>query len=115
MARTNLVRLLLDFRDGLVDGLAAGVAFLKVMPMGDFFLAHLPAEQNRLAIDDAWKVEQAHVEIFYLNAGGVDFGDYIFDSLSSFFAFGSAHRDLADFNQQAAGKEYALCELLKLR
>src|SRR5947209_11580465 len=102
------IRLFLEVCDSCIDGLAAGVPFLQIVPMRDLFFTHLPAEQNCLTFDDAREVEQTHIEILYLNAGGVDFGYRILNALNGFVAFGAAAGGFADLNQQAAGKEYPL-------
>src|SRR5690242_17719905 len=67
----NLIRLLLYFCDAFIDRLPASVAFFEIVPMSNLFLSHLPAEQNRLAVNYARKIEQTQVQIFHLNAGRI--------------------------------------------
>jgi hypothetical protein len=65
----------------LIYRLAALKAGFYCMPVFYSGLAHSPAEQHHLAIEVAGKVEQAGVEILYLNADGIDLGYALADAL----------------------------------
>src|SRR5215470_586850 len=88
--------------DSFVDGFAAGESFFGRMPVGDFFLAKLPAEQNDFTVDAAGKVEQADIDVFDLYAGGVNLGDRVFGALHRALALGAAARDSYYVHQRSA-------------
>jgi hypothetical protein len=72
---------LLLFQDVLVDGFAAAESFLHGMPVSDFLFAELPAQEDDAVFDYAGEVEQAHVEVFHLHTGGIDFAQRVLDLL----------------------------------
>src|ERR1051326_8515685 len=93
--------------DALVDGLASGEAFLRAVPVRDFFLAGLPAQQYDFAIDLAGKIEQADIEVLHLHAGGGDLGHGVARALRRLLALGLAPQHLYDVHFQPAGQEDA--------
>ena len=105
--------LFVGFCNAVVDGLAAGEAFFGAVPMSDGRLALLPAKQNDFAFDLAGEIEQSDVEVFDLDAGGVDFGEGIFNAADRLFAFGFAPRPLHDIQHGAAVEKHAMRQVLK--
>jgi hypothetical protein len=96
--------------DAFVDGLASGEAFFGAMPVGDFFFSEFPTQQDDFAFDFAGEVEESDVEVFDLHAGGVNFGDGIFDALQRFLALGLTAGELRDVDECSAIEEDAVPE-----
>ena len=99
-------------RDPLVDGLASGKALLHAMPVSDSFFSQLPAEQNGLPINFTGKIKQADIEIFHLNADGIDFRKSIFHALFGLGTFGFFARKRNDIEEQSARQENAMLQRL---
>src|SRR5258705_12056520 len=93
--------------NALVDQLAPGEAFVGAVPVRDLFLAELPAEQDGFAIHHAGEIEQADVEVFDLDADGVDLVNGVFHALEGFIAFGATAGIVGDVNEEASGEEKA--------
>src|SRR5215469_4128397 len=74
-----LIRLFAFFaaEDSLVNRLAAFEALFQAVPVLDLLFAVAPAKQDHLILESAGEIEQADLQIFYLHADGVDFGDGI--------------------------------------
>ena len=83
------------------------------MPVGDSLLAQFPAQQHRLAVDHAGKIEQADVEILYLYADGIDLGDRVLHALNCLLAFGFASCQVDNVEESAAVEEDAMYDLLQ--
>jgi hypothetical protein len=96
----------------LVDGLAAGEAFFCAVPVSDGGFAHPPAEQDYATFDFAGKVEQAYIEIFDLDADGVDLGEGVFGALFCLGAFGLAAGDGDYVDVRATVEKDAVIERL---
>jgi len=109
----NLLVCLFCFDDLFVDGLAAGEAFGGVVPVGDSVLSQFPAEQHDLAVNFAGEVEQSDIEIFHLDAGGIDLGEGVFHPRDSFFALRLAASHVDNIDQQAALQKHAVREFLE--
>jgi len=80
--------------------------------MSNGFLAHLPAEQNDAAFHLAREIEQANVEVFYLDADGIDFSESIFGPLFGLGALGLAAGNGYHVNVRAAVQKDAVIERL---
>src|ERR1700757_185302 len=98
--------LLLFALEAIVDGLASGKAVFHGVPEVDTVLAKFPAEQHDLAVDFAGKIEQACVEIFNLNANGIDLGDGVLRGLKMRFKRGTLTAHAGDVNEEPAGEKY---------
>src|SRR5205807_6852518 len=81
---------------------------------GDGFLAKFPAQQNNLAVHAAGKIEQSNVEIFYLNAGSIDFRHRVFHALHGLLPLRLASRQTDNVQQSAAVEKHLVSCLLKL-
>lgn len=108
-----LVRLL-GPGNSFVDGLAAGETFVRAVPVRDGVFAHLPAEQDDSALDLAGEIEQADVDVFHLDADGIDFGKCVFGALFGLGALGLAARDGNHVDVSATVEEDAMIESLHL-
>ena len=82
--------------------------------MGNRLLAQFPAEQYRASIDYARKIEQADVEVFDLNADGIDLGKGILYPLYGLLALGLASGEMHDVQERATIKEDAMGNFLQL-
>jgi hypothetical protein len=102
-------------RNAFVDGLTARKSFFRAVPVGDGVLAHLPAQQDHAAFDFTGEIKQADIQIFDLNADGVDFGESIFGALFGLGALGLAAGDGNHVDAGSAVEEDALIERLHLR
>lgn len=100
--------------DAFIDGLAAGEAFVGAVPVGDGVFSRPPAEQDDAAFDFAGKIEQADVDIFDLDADGIDFGESVFGALLGLGALGLAAGDGYYIDVSAAVEEDAVIERLHL-
>jgi len=98
----------------IIQRLAAAEAGLDGVPMGDFVFTHFPAEEHDFAVDLTGKIKQADVEVFDLNADGVDFLDGIFGTLDMGIQFGALTADFGDIDVHSATHEDALAEALQL-
>ena len=96
--------------DAFVDGLASSEAFFSAVPVRDFLFSEFPAQQNNFAFDFAGEVEESDVEVFDLNAGGVDFGDGILHALQCLLAFSFAAGELRYVHECSAIQEDAVAE-----
>lgn len=101
-------------RDPLVNRLAPGKAFLHAMPMGNRFLAKLPAEQDGLSFDLAGKIEQPDIKILDLHSDGIDFGERIFEVLFGFYPFGLAAGQRENVEKHSTIQENAVMQRLLL-
>jgi hypothetical protein len=95
-----------------VDGLTAGESFFGAMPVGDGSFAHLPAEKDYAAFHLARKIQQSGIDIFDLNADGVDFRQCIFGALLGFGALGFAAGNGDDIDASATVEKNAVSESL---
>ncbi len=82
--------------------------------MGNGVLAQFPAQQEDLALDLAGKIEQSDVKIFHLHAGGVDFGEGVFDAANRPLALGLAARQMDHIQHHAAVEKNTVRRLLQL-
>ena len=83
------------------------------MPVGDSMLSQFPAEQHDLAVNFAGEVEQSDIEVFYLDAGGIDLGEGVFHTRDGFFALRLAASHVDNIDQQAASQKHAVREFLE--
>jgi len=104
---------LFRFDDLFVDGLAAGEAFGSVVPVCDSVLPQFPAEEHDLAFNFAGEVEQSDIQIFHLDAGGIDLGEGVFHTRDSLFALCLAASHVDHIDQQAALQKHAVGEFLE--
>ena len=99
----------------LIERLAPAKSRLDRMPVIDAQFAHLPAQQNNLAIDHAWKIEQPRVQIFHLHANGIDLGDSVFRLLYQLLNLRPLAHHCDPIHLHAAGEKDAMPQLLQLR
>src|SRR5258708_36239461 len=55
--------------------------FFRAVPVRDRSITHFPAEQYDLAFDNEGEIQQADIDIFHLDANGIDFRESILGPL----------------------------------
>jgi hypothetical protein len=83
--------------------------------MSNGLFAHLPAEQDDAAFDLTGEIEQADVDVFHLDADGVDFREGIFGALFCLDALGFAAGDRNNVDVSASVEKDAMMQSLHLR
>jgi len=98
----------------LVDGAASGVALFGAVIVGDGGFAHLPAEEDNVAIDAAGEIEETDLEILDLDSDGVDFGESVFGDPDGLFARGLAGSTGANIYEHSSVEKDALAQFAEL-
>jgi hypothetical protein len=101
-------------RDAFVNEFAAGESLICSVPVGDGWFAHFPAEQNSSAFHLAGKIQQADVDVFDLNADGIDFGKSVLSTLFGLGALGFAAGDGDYIDMRTTVEKDAMAEFLHL-
>src|ERR1700687_605276 len=83
--------------------------------MRDHGLAQFPTQQENLTLHFAGEIEQSDVEIFYLHAGRVNFGESILDAPNRLLALRLAPRQMDHIQHHAAVQKNTMRGLLQLR
>jgi hypothetical protein len=99
--------------NSLVDQFAAGESFAGAMPVRDSCLAQLPAEQHRVSINFAGKIQQSGIEVFDLYPDGINFSHSVLDAVNCFLPLGLTRGHLNDIDQEASAEEYPMRQLLE--
>ena len=73
---------------GIVERLAAGESFINTVPEGDVIFAELPAQVYLFSVEQAGKIHQADVEVFYQDAGVLNAVDTLNQALGSLIVLG---------------------------
>ena len=84
------------------------------MPVCDCRLTQFPAEKQNFALHLAGEIKQANVDVFHLNAGGIDFGERILHPANRLLAFRLAACQVHHIQQRAAIKKNTMRRLLQL-
>ncbi len=83
--------------------------------MRDRFFSQLPSRRRRIfALDFAREIEKAGVDIFYLNSGGVDLCQGVFDAADGLFALGLAAGEMDNVKQRASVEKDSVRGFLQL-
>lgn len=99
----------------LIDRLAALKARINGVPVLDGGLAHSPAEQNHFIVDAAGEVEEAGIEILYLDPDGIDLGNALANVLQMLFNFGPLPGDTLGVHAHPAGENDLLRQAVETR
>ena len=96
-----------------VEGLATLESGFYSVPVVYFCFSQLPTEQDDLVSNLAWEIEEALVEVFYLDADGIDFLNRVLGLLDGGALRHALTSDSRYIHQHAAGKEDVLTEHLE--
>src|SRR5262249_29049840 len=102
------------FRNALINRLAASETFLRSVPMRDGFLSQLPAQQDRLPLDFAGEIEQAHIQVFYLYTDRINLGQGVFSLLLGLGTLGAPAGHRNNVNECSAIEKDAMLKRLQL-
>jgi hypothetical protein len=110
-------RLVRSFRPALlktfIQGLSALESSLYRMPVVNFRFPQLPAKQHDLLSGLKWEVQQAFVEILYLDTDRINFLDRVLGLLHSRTLPHPFARHGSNINQHAPGEKDILAEQLQ--
>src|SRR5579864_1070687 len=101
--------------DALVNRFAPGESFAYPMPMSDRLLAKFPAQEDNAAVDFTGEIQQANIEIFHLDAHGIDFGHCVLQALNRLLPLRLAAGEVNHIERHATTQEYLMYDCLQLR
>src|SRR5271156_5543248 len=99
--------------EALIDRLAAAKTIFHRMPVVDATLTHLPAKEHNVAVNLTREVEQAGVQVFYLDADGIDLGDGILGRLNVGFESGALAAYARDVDEEPTREKNLTCQFLE--
>ena len=105
---------LLRLRDSLIDRFASGEPLLHPVPVGNRLFSQFPAQQDRLPVDFAGKIEQANTQVFHLHACRINFRQSVFDSLLGFGTLGFATGERHNVKEHPPVQKHAVLQCLLL-
>src|SRR5258708_38546538 len=88
--------------EACIQRFPARKSILSGVPVADLFLAQLPAEQHRFAVQDARKIQQAFLQVLHLHANFIDLGQRVPRLLERFLARSASLRRLSDVDMHSA-------------
>jgi len=83
------------------------------VPVRNSLFAQFPAKQHSSAFHLAREVEQANVDVFHLNSGGIDLGESVFHPLNGFLTLRLAPRHMNDVHPQTPAEKNAMGKFLQ--
>jgi hypothetical protein len=99
----------------VIERLSALKAGFYGVPVVNSCFAQLPAEQNNLVADLAWKVEQTFIKVLYLDTNRINFLDRILGLLDRGALGHALTRNRGDIHQHPSREEDILTEHLQFR